>query len=376
MFFHNLKYAFITMLKNKTALIWTLLFPIALGTFMYMAFGNVFEDQALFSEVPVAVVKDKENEAFETMLSELSKEGDDQLLVVEYMTEKEAKKALNDEEVTAIIHMGDELKLTVGSNSYEATVVESVMNEYKKQEKVMTDIATNHPENLAGAIENLVESKTFYTEKNTSDGNQDMMTNYFYAIFAMSCLFGSFGAIEKIGKLQANVSALGMRRCLSPNSKMISIVSEFVAMIVFQTVVQIIALVYFVAIGVDFGNKYPQMVGILFFGSCIGIAFGIIVGSISKVSENTKSGICISVSMVVSGMADLYANGVKDMIEHTVPIINRLNPAALISDSFYALNIYDTNERYLGNMAILGTMTVVLLVISYLVLRRNKYASV
>ncbi len=376
MFFHNLKYAFITMLKNKTALIWTLLFPIALGTFMYMAFGNVFEDQALFSEVPVAVVKDKENEAFETMLSELSKEGDDQLLVVEYMTEKEANKALNDEEVTAIIHMGDELKLTVGSNSYEATVVESVMNEYKKQEKVMTDIATNHPENLAGAIENLVESKTFYTEKNTSDGNQDMMTNYFYAIFAMSCLFGSFGAIEKIGKLQANVSALGMRRCLSPNSKMISIVSEFVAMIVFQTVVQIIALVYFVAIGVDFGNKYPQMVGILFFGSCIGIAFGIIVGSISKVSENTKSGICISVSMVVSGMADLYANGVKDMIEHTVPIINRLNPAALISDSFYALNIYDTNERYLGNMSILGTMTVVLLVISYLVLRRNKYASV
>jgi len=42
-----------------------------------------------------------------------------------------------------------------------------------------------------------------------------MMTNYFYAIFAMSCLFGSFGAIEKIGKLQGNVSPLGMRRCLS-----------------------------------------------------------------------------------------------------------------------------------------------------------------
>jgi len=376
MFFHSLKYAFITMLKNKTALIWTLIFPIALGSFMYMAFGNIYEDQALFTEVPVAVVKEKENENFEAMLKELSKEDDEQLLVVNYMEADEAKEALLDEEVVAIINMNEDIDLTIASNSYKATMVETIINEYKKQEKVITDIAKNHPENLAGVIENLADSKNFYTEKNTSDGNQDMMTNYFYAIFAMSCLFGSFGAIEKIGKLQGNVSPLGMRRCLSPNSKMISIVAEFISMITFQTIVQIIALIYFVAIGVDFGSKYPQMIGILFFGSCIGIAFGIIIGSISKLSENTKSGICISVSMVIAGMADLYANGVKDMIEHKAPIINRLNPAALISDSFYALNVYDTNERYFGNMAILGTMTVVLLIVSYLMLRRNKYASV
>ena len=376
MFVHNLKYAFKTMLKNKTAIIWTLLFPIVLGTFMHMAFSEIYEAEAIFTEVPVAVVKDKENESFEMMLDELSKEGDEQLLVVKYMDEEKANKALEDEEVIAIIHMGDELELTVASNSYESTVVETVMNEYKKQEIILTDIATNHPENLAGAIENLVDSKSFYTEKKTTDGNQNMITNFIYAVFAMSCLFGSFGAIEKIGKMQGNVSALGMRRCLSPNSKMISIVAEFVSMIVFQTVVQIIALIYFVILGVDFGSKYVQIIGVLFFGSCIGVAFGIIIGSISKISENTKSGICISISMVLSGMADLYSTGVKDAIEHKAPIINRLNPAALISDSFYALNVYDTNERYLGNLAILCTMTIVLLIVSYLMLRRNKYASV
>lgn len=376
MFIHNLKYAIKTMLKNKTALIWTLLFPIALGTFMYMAFGKVYDEQMIFTEVPVAIVKSVDNEAFEQMIEELSKKGEDSLLASEYVDKEEALKKLDEEQVVAIVYLDEKISMEINNNSYQCTVVESVVNEYLKQEKVLTDIATNYPENLAGAIESITESKTFYTEKITSDGNQDLMTNYFYAIFAMSCLFASFGAIEKIGKLQGNVSALGMRRCLSPNSKMTSIVAEFLSMLIFQVIAEVLALAYFVAIGIDFGNKYPAIVGILVLGSCIGIAIGIIIGSISKLSENSKSGICVLLGMSLSVMADLCAQGIKDAIEHTIPIINRINPAALITDSFYALNIYDTYDRYLGNMAILGVMTIVLLVISYMMLRRNKYASV
>ncbi len=376
MFIHNLKYAIKTMLKNKTALIWTLLFPIALGTFMYMAFGKIYEEEAIFTEVPLAVVKSVDNEAFENMLNALSKEEEDKLLAPKFMEKDEAIKKLDKGEVVAIVYLDEKISMETNYNSYQCTVVESVVNEYLKQEKVLTDIATNHPENLAGAIQNITNSNTFYTEKITSDGNQDLMTNYFYAIFAMSCLFGSFGAVEKIGKLQGNVSALGMRRCLSPNSRMTSIVAEFLSMLIFQIIAEVAALGYFVAIGVDFGTKYVAIVGILVLGSCIGIAIGIIVGSISKLSENTKSGICVLLGMSLSVMADLCANGIKDAIEHTAPIINRINPAALITDSFYALNIYDTYDRYLGNMAILGGMTVILLVISFMILRRNKYASV
>ena len=74
MFWHNFKYAMRTTLKNKTTLIWTLLFPIALTTFMYMAFGNLFEEE-LLDVIPVAVVIEEENEAFETTLEELSEDG-------------------------------------------------------------------------------------------------------------------------------------------------------------------------------------------------------------------------------------------------------------------------------------------------------------
>lgn len=376
MFIHNLKYALITMLKNKTAWMWTLIFPIALGTFMYMSFGSLFENDEAFNVIPVAVVEMEDNESFETMLKELSKEGEDQMLESRYMTEEEAKKAIDSEEVKGIIYVSDDIELTVSENSYETTVLKVILDEYKKRETVITDIAKTNPAALKDVIEGMTEEKTFFTEVSTSDGNQDMYVNYFYAIFAMSCLFASFGAIEKISNLQANVSPLGMRRCLSPNSKAITIVAEFISMLLMQFVVEVAALGYFMVLGVDFGNKIPQILVILLMGSCIGIALGIIIGSISKLSEAAKSGICISISMALSVLADLVASGIKDSIEHSMPIINRINPAALIVDSFYALNIYDTYDRYIRNMATLGAEALLLLVISFIILRRNKYASV
>lgn len=379
MFIHNFIYAIKTMLKNKSVLIWTLLFPMALGTFMYMAFGNIFEKDAKFNVVPVGVVKIAENKNFETLLTELSKEGEDQMLRIKYMTQEEAKEAMEAGKTDSVIYIDEKIKLQVSNsvtNSYNTTIVKAILNEYIKQEKMIMDIATINPAAVEEALKNISAEKHYFTEKITSDGNQDVYTNYFYAIFAMSCLFASFGSVEKIGKLQANVSALGMRRNLSPNSKMVTIVAEFTSMLIVQFVIEAIVLLYFTIIGVDFGSKYPQILVILFFGSCIGISIGIIVGAISKLSETAKQGICILIGMVLSVMADLVAVGVKNGIEHTAPIINRLNPAALIVDSFYALNIYDIYDRYLGNMTILATMTIILIVISAMILRRNRYASV
>lgn len=375
MFCHNLKYAFKTMIKNKSAIIWTMLFPIALATFMYMAFGNLFEKDEIFSAIPVAVVIEADNEGFEAVIEELSKEGDDQLLKTEYMTDEEAKNAINEKNVSGIMYVGEDIRLVVNESTYQNTVLKTIIAQYKKSEKVITEIAMKNPAAVSQAVKDMTGDTEYFAEKTPTDGKQDVYTTYFYAIFAMSCLFGSFAAAEKISKIQANESALGMRRCLSPNSKMIVIVAEFVSMLVVQFIIEIITLIYLTALGVDFGDRYPQILVILFFGSCIGIALGTIIGSVSKWPDGMRSGICVSVSMALSVMADLCAHGIKDTIEHTIPIINRINPAALIVDSFYALNIYDTYDRYIRNIATLGIMSVVLLVVSFLMVRRNKYAS-
>lgn len=374
MFWHNFKYAMRTTLKNKTTLIWTLLFPIALTTFMYMAFGNLFEEK-LLDIIPVAVVIEEENEAFETTLEELSEDGKNKMLEVTFTEEEEALEQLKQEEVQAIIYVAEDIRLKVLGNSYEATVVKTIVEEFDKINEVVKDIAMTNPQAIEKTIENLTADTSYFTKVKTSDGNQDVYTNYFYAIFAMSCMFASFISCEKIQKIQANVSPLGMRRCLSPNNKMITIIAEYVAMFITQFIIELITLAYMIALGVDFGDKYLQIAIILFFGSSVGISFGVITGSLTRFSKSTKEGICVAVSMALAVMSDLVAGGIKYAIEQHAPIINRLNPSALITDSFYALNIYDTYDRYLQNITILGAMSVGLIVVSYLILRRNKYAS-
>ena len=374
MFLHNFKYAMLTTLKNKTTLIWTLLFPIALSTFMYMSFGNLFE-QEFMGVIPVAVVEKEENQTFEEVLVGLSGEGEDQVIDITLADEKEAMKLLEEEKVDAIIYIAKDVSLKVPGNSYEATVLKTIIEEYKKVTTVVTDIAKTSPELIESTLANLRSNNQYYTKMKTSDGNQDMYTNYFYAIFAMSCMFASFIACEKIQKIQANVSPLGMRRCLAPNNKMITILAEFFAMLIVQYIIELITLIYMLILGVDFGNRYPQIMLVLFFGSCIGISLGIIIGSMSRFSSGTKEGICTGISMFLSVMADLCAAGIKYSIEQNAPIINRLNPSALIVDSFYALNIYDTYDRYIQNIATLGIMTVLLIVASFFIIRRNKYAS-
>lgn len=374
MFLHNFKYAMLTTLKNKTTLIWTLLFPIALSTFMYMSFGNLFE-QELLDVIPVAVVVQESNPTFEEVLVSLSKEGEDQVIDMTLTDEEKALEKLENEEVDAIIYISDEIRLKVSGNSTQASVLKTIVEEYKKVTYVVMDIGKTNPSLVEATLTNLRSNNQYYTKMKTSDGNQDVYTNYFYAVFAMSCMFASFISCEKIQKIQANVSPLGMRRCLSPNNKMITILAEFFAMLIVQFIIEVITLVYLVALGVDFGDRYPQILLILFFGSCIGISIGVITGSVSKLSPGVKEGICVSIGMVLSVMADLCAGGVKYMIEQNAPIINRLNPSALIVDSFYALNIYDTYDRYIQNIATLGIMSATLIIVSFFIIRRNKYAS-
>lgn len=372
-FLHHFQYAMKTMIRNKTSLVWTLLFPIMLGTFMYMAFGSLGEEE-LFDTIPIGIVKKVENEPLEVMLHQLSEE--ENLLQITYMTEEEAMAKLKDKTIEGILYVKEQLQLVVVENSYESTILKSIFDEYKKQELLFKDIMETHPEAMEQVVEQLMTEQTFFVEQTTSNGNQSVYTNYFYAIFAMSCLFASFCAIEKIEKLQANSSTLGMRRSMASNSKAMMIMAEFLSMLLVQFLIEVLSLFYFAWIGIDFGEKYVAIIGILLLGCCIGIAQGIIIGSISKLSENTKSVICIAISMIFSVLADLVGPNVKYYIEHTMPIVNRINPAALIVDSFYALNIYDTYDRYMKNMVTLGGLTILLLVISFLMLRGRRYASV
>ena len=52
MFIRDFLYTIKILMRAKVSIFWTLVFPILLATFMYMAFGNIYEqDERLVSEM-------------------------------------------------------------------------------------------------------------------------------------------------------------------------------------------------------------------------------------------------------------------------------------------------------------------------------------
>ena len=152
--------------------------------------------------------------------------------------------------------------------------------------------------------------------------------------------------------------------------------SDLAAAFVLQTAGVFLLFFYLtVILKLDFGNRLGLSFATALMGTLFSLAAGVFIGIAFKCSMHIKMGIALVFMMVNSFFAGLMAVTMKDWIEHICPLFNRINPAALISDSLYALNMYPSLTRFARNMGILAVMTLVLCFISGLILRRSDYAS-
>ena len=376
MFFREFKYALLTLLRSKELIFWTLVFPFALCTFMYMAFGNLFETTEKFDPIPTAVVQKGDNPAFAVMLGEISAKGDDQLLIANYTGEEQAEKMLDEEEVDGIIYIDKKISLKVKDNGMNQTILQMVLKQFAQYEKLLSDVGQKNPKQVMKVAESLQNQVDYFAEENETTGNQDNVINYFYAIFAMTCLFASFAGCDMILRLQANMSSLGQRRNVAGMGKMKMLLADFAASEVVQFVLVCLLLIYMrFVLGLNIGNRYGAILLILFAGTSFGIMFGILVGTLPRLGEGGKMGILVSVNLLFCCMSDLMVSGIKDFIEHHIPVLNDINPAALVTDAFYALNVYDTYGRFITDFLWLAGLTVLCAVACFFIVRRNRYAS-
>ena len=66
----------------------------------------------------------------------------------------------------------------------------------------------------------------------------------------------------------------------------------------------------------------------------------------------------------------------KYVIETCCPVLNRINPAAVLSDAFYCLAVYEDYDRLLEDMAILGGMSILCILLAFAAVRREQYDSI
>ena len=106
MFIHNFIYSLKTLFRNKMLIFWTFAFPIILGTFFNMAFSNI-ENSEKLEIINIAIVDNDEfqnNELYKEAFKTLSDEAnEDRLFDTKYVTEEEAKKLLEENEITGFM---------------------------------------------------------------------------------------------------------------------------------------------------------------------------------------------------------------------------------------------------------------------------------
>lgn len=372
---HLLKYNVKVKLKNFGMTFWPLAFPLILGTLFYFAFGNISD--ADFQTVPVAVVEEAHaDQVFLAFLDHIEG-GEDKLLSVEKMTDEQAQDKLEAKKVSGIYYVGTEPSLTVASSGIEESILQSVLSSYENTRSTVRNMLKTHPEGIFDGLRAMMKQQNGVQELSLGGRTIDGNVQFFYALIAMGCLYGCFIGFGAAISLQANLTALAARRCVTPTHKLKLVLSEQIVSFFLGYVDVVILLLYLrYVLKLDFQGQMGRMLVICFLGSLIGVSMGIFVGSLGKMKEGVKIGIILGISMVCSFLSGLMNNTMKDIVEKHAPFINRINPAALISDAFYCINVYDDPARYHRSLITLAVMGVVLVTASFLLIRRERYDSI
>lgn len=394
MFIHNLKYSFKTLFKNRMLIFWTYAFPIILGLFFYMAFSDIESSEKL-DIIDIAVVDNTYYQdnyiAKETFKVLSDKDSKEQLFHTDYVNRIEAKKLLEDEKIVGyVLPEKEEIKVVVAESGIDETVLKSVVDDILQNTKIVENAVaseskkimknsseSNFYEDIYKKAVGLVTDSQQVNIKNISSNNLSYTMIEYYTLIAMACLYGGILGMVAMNQNMPNMTHIGKRVGVSPTSKIKLVLSSVLAGYIVQLIGLAILFVFTIFIlQVDYGDKIPYIVLLALAGCLAGLAIGIAVGTLLKSNENTKTGVVIAITMAGCFFSGMMGITMKYVVDTKVPLLNKINPASMITDGFYSLYYYETMDRYFFDLASLLIFAGILICLSFTGLRRQTYDSI
>ncbi len=387
MFSHQFKYTLKTLFKNKSLVFWTFAFPIILSLLFQLAFSDIENNEKL-DIFDIAIVNNEEfknNEIFKNVFNTLGDDqSEDRIFNIKYVNENDAKKLLENDEIKGyLILENNQKKVVTKSNGIHSTILKYVVDEINEKSKIVSNLTKIELENgnfnyeeISNNIKKIFEKENSYIN-DISKSNLSYMMIEFYTLIAMTALYGGTIVMEAMNQTLANMSSKGKRVCISPLKKGNLIISSVLASLVIELIgVGLLLIFCRFVLNINFGNNLLYILLLSFMGTLAGLALGLFISVAIKANENTKVGIIIAVSMALSILSGMTGVVLKYIIDKNIPIINKLNPASMITDGFYSLYYYETLDRYIMNVISLFIFALFFIIISCLILRRQKYDSI
>lgn len=372
------------LLRQPSIWLWTLVFPIALATFEYAAFGKLDEIQTI-ETIDISVVTETEYSLQQSLLSVLESaeiEEGTSLFKISYEESYDiAMDKFEEEEIALLLYAGKngEVNINTLESDINTSITLSVIEQYNI---VMGTISLIEPtqaeigEISARVMTGLLAEYDYFKDESTST-NANVTTIYFYALIAMMCLYASFWGKQITEDISADRSALGIRINVAPTKKLKLLGVYYAVAMALQTVSSVIVFLYLnYVLKIKLGDD-PLLVLLTFIvGSSTGISIGLFVSTLVKGSREKRTGILNGITLVLSALSGLMMVNIKEVVDKAIPFFRYINPAELVTDSLYALYNYSTYNAFILRISILAAMSVILVVASVIRMRGDKYESV
>lgn len=374
MFLFNYAYRLKCILRNRELMFWTLMFPILLAILFNLAFSNIYSTEK-FIKVNVALVQNDAltaNPAFSDALSKM-----DDLFVVSQTTLEEADTLLKENQIDGYIIFDPELKLMVNRSGLNQTIIRGFLDDFLQSSATLVTVISENPAALeSGTIAGVYSRTDYLSAVSASKSSPDTTVHFFYTLIAMTCLYGGFLGVNEVIAIQANLSDVGARINTAPTNKLTVFLSSMLAATTIQLAELLLLLAFIVGVlGISFGDQLGYIALACVIGSLTGVTFGTFIAAIVKKSEGIITGILIGSTMTMCFLAGMMSADIKYLVATKMPILGYLNPANLITNSFYALYYYNTPTQFFINILLLCGFTFLFSATTYFVLRRQTYAS-
>ncbi len=337
-----------TILRDKSFMFWSFIYPILMITFFQLAFSGLINRKMEPIKTGIEV-----NSPYKSVLSQI------EVLQLEEMDRTVAEAALKEKKITGWVSA--EGKLVVAGSEMQQTVLKEVLDHVQQ----------------VNAMELPFEKFRFdleYVKKQPQKANP--MSLPFYSMLGMVSLYGMFGTLEFTRMFQANLSSTAARINTSPLQRGRMLFSAFAVAMLLNFAVNLLTIGYMQWVAkLNLFADLPRSTAIVLGANLVGVALGTLIGSIGSLNMDTKTGLCIGSSIFLSMMAGMMNPEVRNHIANTAPLLQKLNPVANLTDNLYRLNLLGDTRSFWPGLGVFAAQTLCLLLVAAIFMRRKQYDS-
>ncbi len=342
---------------------------------------DVFPGKYVSDEVKNISEKDM---PFIEVLDDLKYDGGKPMIErVEVKSQEEAESLLENGDISGIITVSglNDISLMVYDNGTSESILTSIISTYRRQMDMVITVMNDDElsaeyDSMDSILDEKLSNADFVESAGLAGENKDPFVAYFYNLIAMICLMGANASMSTVVHNQANQSTEGIRIDVSPVNKVLFELAQFVAVTITQVTILMFALTYYMKVlNIRFGGDITAIYATTAVSSLLGVSIGYMVGHLGTAKEEVKETILLIITVGGGFMSGLMYPDMKAIIEEKFPLFNRINPSAVLTDTFLSLNLYGVGERYYRTMGVVAIMTVVCMAVGIACSRRKQYAS-